>query len=97
MAGSNSVQLLSNASVTGDSLSWAGGDATFSVSGNFSGATVSLQALCPDEVTWFDCGPGTIRNTPGFGNVYLAATRVRVAVSGGAPSGLDAQLVRIIS
>ena len=95
MSSGYSIQLLSNSSSTGDSFLWPGGDGTFSISGNFSGATASLQALCPDGVTWVDCGPNTIMNSPGIGNVSLASTRVRVLLVGGAPTNMDALLARI--
>lgn len=84
------MDLLSNASATGTGKTWSGGPGIFKVAGTFGGATVALQALGPDGVTWFDVGTDTTKTAAGGGQFTLDPGPIRAAVTGGAPSGLYA-------
>ena len=83
--------LLSNAATTGAAVSaTAGGSYIWTAAGTFGGATVKLQALGPDGQTWLDVAA---LSAPGSTGVVVGEdASVRVAVSGGSPSGLYATL-----
>lgn len=86
-----SVRLLENASATGAARNWLGGAGVFTVAGTFGGASVKLQQLGPDGVTWLDISGGAVDLTaPGQGGFVLPAGPIRATVSGGAPSALEA-------
>ena len=90
-----SLNLLSNASATGESLLWLGGRGRLSGAGTFGGATVKLQVLGPDSTTWLDVDFAGISGSftaPGQCIVSLDQCHVRMAVVGGTPSGLYANL-----
>lgn len=91
-----SVRLLDNASSTGSPRNWLGGAGVFTVAGTFGGATVKLQQLGPDGATWLDISGGAVDFTaPGQGGFVLPAGPIRAAVTGGAPSGLEAVAVQV--
>jgi hypothetical protein len=87
-----SVSLLANAAVTGPVVQWPGGVGAFTAVGTFSGATVTLQYLGPDNTTWVAAGTNTTLTASGNGVAYLPAGGIRAAVSGGSPSGLYANI-----
>lgn len=89
------IQLLFNTAATGPEVGWGGGPGMFSVAGTFGGATVTLQFLGPDGVTWIACGPDTTLTAAGGGIFNLSNKKVRALVTGGAPSGLFADAERL--
>lgn len=99
-----SVTLLTNASATSAAGQWPGGRGSLDVVGTFGGASVTLQYLGPDGATWLDLktmDPSTGAQTAvaltaaGSIGFMLPPCPIRVAVSGGAPSGLFAQASRV--
>jgi len=89
--------LLSNASATGTAVAWPGGKGTVSVSGTFGGATLTLQYLGPDGVTWLTAGTLTTFTAAGAANFEAAPGSIRMAVSGGSPSALYATAVGYVA
>ncbi len=87
--------LLSNAAATGTAQVWQGGAGVFRVAGTFSGATVKLQYLGPDGVTWIDAGSDTTLTAAGGGVFNLDKCSVRAAVTGGPPSGMYATIDKL--
>jgi len=89
--------LASNLSATGAAVAIRGGEYQFSVEGTIGGATVSLQTQSPSG-TWSDVSVfnGSKASTTALpfalAGIDLPACNVRLAVSGGAPSGLYAYL-----
>ncbi len=91
-----SVRLLDNGSATGEAMGWPGGAGVFTAAGTFGGATVKLQQLAPDGVTWLDISGGAVDLTaPGQGGFVLPAGPIRADVSGGAPAALHAVAVQV--
>ena len=84
-------QLLSNASATGAAVQWTGGLGVFTALVTFGGATVTLQYLGPDGVTWVAMGTDTTLTAAGGGVFVYPPGQVRAAISGGPPSGMYAQ------
>jgi hypothetical protein len=90
------IELLNNASSTGGGKTWNGGQGAFLVAGTLAGATVKLQVLGPDGVTWLDVGADAALAAPGAAGFALPPGQIRAEVSGGsAPTGLYAQAVSI--
>lgn len=87
------VDLLNNASATGNAAIWPGGRGSFLVAGTFNGATVKLQVLGPDNSTWIDAGTYTTLTAAGAGNFDLPQGQIRANISGGPPSGIFAVAV----
>ena len=85
--------LLSDASSTGDWVVVAGGSYTWSAAGTFSGATLTLQSLGEDGTTAVDTG-ATLTATGTYADVLEIGdgTSVRVAITGGPPSGITSRL-----
>lgn len=81
--------LLSNASSTGDSISWSGGYCALSVEGTFGGTTATLQAQSANG-TWIDVGDATTMTANGWGGAFLPPCNIRVSLSGGSPSAMYA-------
>lgn len=81
--------LLSNASATGAEASWTGGRGLLVLAGTVGGATIRLQYLGPDGVTWLPAA--TDLTAVGMVAFDLPPGRIRAAVSGGSPSGLYAR------
>ena len=96
MANSYSVDLLSNASATGNAVQWSGGKGTISAVGTFSGATVALQYLGPDGTTWLNAGTDCTLTANGGGNFELPPGQIRASVSGGTPSALFSRAARVL-
>jgi hypothetical protein len=84
--------LINNAAATGAATTWDGGDGEFAVSGTFGGATVSLQELGPDGVTWQDVGTDTTLTAAGGGGFRIGPNQIRAAVTGGTPSAIYARV-----
>ena len=84
------VELLTNASAAGSTKIWPGGRGTFWAGGTFSGATVALRVLGPDNATWVDAGSYTSLTANGAGNFDLPQGQIRANVTGGSPTGLYA-------
>lgn len=91
---SESLNLLVNASATGAQLNWPGGKGHFSAAGTFNGASVMLQALAPDGATWISLAGATLVSAD-LVVFELGPIPVRALVSGGPPSGMYANAVRI--
>jgi len=86
------MQLLDNASATGDWVQWGGGHGFFSVAGTFDGATVSLEFLGPDGTTAIAAGTSTTVTAAAGASFALPPGRIRASVTGGtSPTGLYAQ------
>lgn len=90
--------LASNASATGNAVVIRGGEYIFLAEGTVGGSTVSLQVQTPNG-TWVDVqifsGSLVKTTTLPFAQtqVDLPAGNVRVALTGGTPSGIYAYLV----
>lgn len=82
--------LLNNAAATGPSFDWPGGTGIFKAIGTFSGATVTLQCLASDGVTYMPVGTDTTLSAVGGGRFMLDATKIRALISGGPPSAMYA-------
>jgi hypothetical protein len=90
--------LAAAASATGASVSIRGGEYLFIVDGTVSGATISLQIQAPSgawaDVQVFTGSVVKFTTLPGSQTgVDLPACNVRMAATGGTPSGLNASLV----
>lgn len=96
MAISAGVPLITNGSATGGQAFWPGGNGVFTAVGTFSGATISLQYLGPDGVTWITAGTNTSLTAAGGGAFYLHACQIRALVAGGPPSGIYAEADRVV-
>lgn len=96
MAASWGQILLSNGSATSPAFDCPGGDCVFMAAGTFGGATVSLQVQLPDGSTWLAAGTNTTLTAAGGGYVILPPGQIRVAVTGGSPSGLYASIARVV-
>lgn len=83
------IDLMSNASATGNSLIWPGGRGLFAADGTFGGATCKLQFLGPAG-NWIDAGQYTTLTAAGGGNFDLPQGQIRAALTGGTPSGMFA-------
>lgn len=86
--------LLVNGGATGNPVDWPGGDGIFYVaSGTFGGATVKLQ-WAPDEINYQDVDRSgdtfCTLTTVGSGFFTLPVCKIRAAVVGGSPSGINA-------
>ena len=90
------IRLLNAASVTGAASPIAfGGDYCFDAAGTFGGATVGLQMLGADNVTWIDVrdGAGAVAFTAaGAVIVSLPAGQYRATITGGSTISLFARL-----
>ena len=90
--------LASNLSATGAAVQIPGGEYIFLVDGTPTGATISLQIQMPNA-TWVDVQVFTgsvvkFTNLPGNQTgVDLPACNVRMAATGGTPTGLYSYLV----
>lgn len=100
---SASVELLSNASATGEWVAWPGGRGVFSVDGTFGSASVYLNYRSPDGSSGIRAqvlaSDGTLTavalTAEGGFIVDLPPGQVRAEVSGGTPSALYARLDRV--
>ena len=90
--------LLTNGSATGSGVQIPGGEYIFVVEGTPTGSTLSLQVLTPNG-TWTDVsvysGSVVKSTTLPFAQtgIDLPAGQVRLAATGGTPTGLFAYLV----
>ena len=84
--------LITNGSATSDAHVWQGGKGVFAVVGTWSGATITLQALGPDETTWIDAGTTAILTEDGIVGFDLAGGQIRAEVVG-SPSGIYASVI----
>lgn len=82
--------LLSNASVTGSAITWQGGRGFLTAVGTFGGTSLQLQYLGPDGITWVPVGSAI--TAAASAAVDVAPGRIRMAVTGGTPSGLYADI-----
>lgn len=90
------VVLLDNASATGNWKTWPGGDGRIDLCGTIGGATVTLQVKGCDGSTAHTVGTDTTFTATGSNGFKLeAGCEIRMAVSGGSPSGLDAVAYRL--
>lgn len=99
-ADDNSYALASNVSATGDPVVIKGGQYMFMARGTVGGATISLQVLLPDGSTW--SGVTSLNSNTAISTtalpyaaspIELPAGQVRMAVTGGSPSGLYGYLI----
>jgi len=96
MAQSERLDLLSNASATGSAKqSTVSGRFIFSIVGTFNGATAQLQMLGPDEATYIDLANGSFTAAGAASIDVPRGGQFRVSISGGPPSGMYANLVRV--
>lgn len=87
------AQLLENANSTGDPFSFAGGKAMFRVVGTFGGTTITLESLGPDGATYVPMSAGV--SAAGQETFDLPRGIYKAVVTGGTPSGLYADLIRV--
>lgn len=97
-AADNQHTLLSNGSATGAAVQLNGGEYILTIEGTAGGATFSLQVLTANG-TWapvsiFNNSPVSTTTLPfAQTNIDLPAGQVRLAITGGTPSGIFAYLV----
>lgn len=96
MAISAGVPLIVNGASTSPQSLWPGGVGVFTVVGAFGGATITLQYLAPDGVTWITPGAQTTLTAAGGGLFYLHTCQIRALVTGGPPSGIYAEADRVV-
>lgn len=102
-ADSLSYPLLANASATGPQVLIRGGIYCLTVNGTLTGATLQLQMLQPDGVTWSPVSdvsvpatPLQVTSAPGtLTRIYLPAGSVRLALTAGTIASTNAWLVGI--
>jgi hypothetical protein len=94
-----SYKLANNLSASGAAVAIPGGEYDFFAEGVAGGSTVSLQFQAPFTTTWIDVqvfnGSPVKSATLPFSqtDIELPAGNVRMAATGGAPSGLNASLI----
>lgn len=94
-----SYSLARSASATGSAVAIRGGNYMFTADGTVGGATISLQIQLPSSSTWTDVqvfSASAVKTTAlpyAQTGIELPSGNVRMAVTGGAPSGLSADLV----
>ena len=97
-ADDNAYMLASNASASGSAVAIKGGEYQFFAEGTAGGTTISLQMQSPNG-TWTDIATysGSIVKSTTLPysqtGIDLPAGNVRMAATGGTPSGLYASLV----
>ena len=97
-ADDSAYTLASNLSATGSAVAIKGGEYQFSAEGTVGGSTISLQFQTPNG-TWSDllifAGSPVKSTTLPFAQtqIDLPAGNVRMAATGGTPSGLYSYLV----
>jgi hypothetical protein len=84
--------LITNGAATGAAVAWPGGTGSFKAAGTWNGATVSLEFLHADGVTWQAMGTGTTLTANGGGLFTIGPCSIRAAVSGATPSGIYARV-----
>lgn len=98
---SHGVALFTNqagTAVNGTAQKWYGGRGVFVAAGTFDGATVKLQFLGPDGVTWIDAGAATTLTAVGAGVFELPHGQIRGAITAGtSPVGIYARADRVPS
>lgn len=90
------ANLLANSSGTGAGAVVPVGGGTYVVTalGTFGGATLQLELLGPDDVTWMTIS-GAVLTVPGMFTIALPSEgRVRMNIVGGAATGLYATIAR---
>ena len=97
MTATAGAALITNGSVSGTQVNWAGGIGVFAAVGTFGGATVKLQFIGPDGVTLVDAGAATTLTANGAGVFYLPPGPVQGTIVGGAPSAIFASVSRVIN
>ena len=94
-----SYRLANNLSASGAAVAIPGGEYDFFAEGTPGGSTISLQFQAPFTTTWIDVqvfsGSIVKSATLPFSQteIDLPAGNVRLAATGGAPSGLNASLI----
>ena len=92
-----SYTLASNLSATGAAVAIPGGEYTFAADGTAGGSTISLQVKSSNG-TWIDVQifSGSVVKSTSLPYtqtaIALPACSVRIAATGGSPSGLNSQL-----
>ena len=89
------LPLLWNSSVSGTRFTWPGGKGLFICNGTFSGATVTLNILGPDNVTMQAVGSSTTITAAAAAVIELPPCTVQATVASGTPSALYATLTRV--
>lgn len=89
------LPLLWNSSVSGTRFVWPGGKGLFVCNGTFSGATVTLNILGPDNATMQAVGSSTTVTAAAVAVIELPPCTVQATVASGAPSALYATLTRV--
>lgn len=100
-ADSQVYQLAAALSATGTGVAIRGGEYSFMANGTVGGSTISLQIQMPDG-SWCDVGAlagnAIVKSTTlpfTVSPVVLPACTVRMAATGGAPTGINAWLAGI--
>lgn len=97
-ADDNAYTLASSASATSDPVAIKGGEYTFTADGTVGGSSISLQMQTPNN-SWVDISVysgSVVKSTTlpySQTGIDLPAGNVRMAATGGTPSGLNASLV----
>jgi hypothetical protein len=92
-------KLASNLSATGAAVMIPGGEYMFFAEGTAGGSTISLQTQAAGTASWIDAQvfTGSIVKSATLPftqtGIELPAGNVRMAATGGAPSGLNASLI----
>lgn len=91
------VLLLKNVSgvQTSGAYFWPGGDGELRVVGTIGADTVTLQELGPDGATWQAVGTATTVMTVGSFPFKVGPAQLRVAITGGASTGMYVALTRV--
>lgn len=95
------IQLLNNASATGEGVSWPSGKGVFTVySATFAGASVKLQWSPDQGTTWLDVDRSgdnfTTLSAVGAGLFELPGCKIRALVTGGPPSAVFAKAISVL-
>lgn len=92
-AGAVSV-LLDNASGSGGGVQWAGGAALWMIEGTFGGATAQLQ-FQTRRGTWISMPSDLSATNNKVWGAYLPQGVYRVTLTGGSPSAMYSELIRV--
>lgn len=95
-SGNERLDLLSNATATGtEKIVQIGGRYVLTAVGTFSGATLQIQMLGPDNTTFIDLANGAFTAAPvGVAMDLPQGAHVRATLTGGSPTGMYAALAR---
>lgn len=97
--GVGQIILLANGTATSVAVGWPGGQGVFSANGTVNGSTLTLQYLSNDGTTWIAATPTntacTFTTLPNNCLFSMGPGQIRVAITGGPPSGVYAFVQRV--